>query len=231
MYDGFTHLHTRHSFTMLRSYHSNLRPGKQVTPYALLLWIASILAAPIATATTVIPPDFSQLVSSATRIVQATVEGSESAWVNQQGFRVIKTWVTLHVSEDLTGNGKSGTLKLEFLGGRVGDDEMRVEGSPRFIAGEEVILFVANNGVDACPLVCWGHGVYSVKTDAATSAKRVYRANGAPLATTSEVELSLTSSSSAHPAIAASNLSRTALSVDEFKSAIRNQLRLVRNAN
>ena len=190
-----------------------------------------MLAAAIANATTVIPPNFSTLVSSATRIVQATVEGSESAWVNQQGFRVIKTWVTLRVSDDLTGDGGPATLRLEFLGGRVGDDEMRVEGSPRFVAGEEVILFVANNGVDACPLVCWGHGVYDIRTDATTSAKRVFRVNGAPLASTSDVELSLASTSSAHPAIAASNLGRTALSLDEFKSAIRNQLRQARNAN
>ncbi len=224
-------VHTRHPFKMFRLFSSDLRPAARITRPTFLSWIVSILVAPLTFATTVIPPDFSTLVSSATRIVQATVEGSESAWVTQQGFRVIKTWVTLKVSEDLTGDGGSGTLRLEFLGGRVGEDEMRVEGSPRFASGEEVILFVANNGVDACPLVCWGHGVYDIKSDATTSTKRVYRVNGAPLASTSDVELSLTSASSTHPAIAASNLSRTALSLDEFKAAIRNQLRQGRNAN
>lgn len=184
-----------------------------------------------ARATTVLPPDFASLVATATRVVQATVVGSESAWMDQAGFRVIKTWVTFNVTDDLTGGGNTGSLRLEFLGGRVGDDEMRVEGSPLFKPGEEVVLFVARNGVDACPLVCWGHGVYDIRTDPTTSEKRVYRVNGMPLASTSDVELSLAAGAAAHPAIAAASISRTALSLNEFKAAVRNELKRSRNAN
>ncbi len=180
-----------------------------------LVW----LPAGRAGATTVIPPDFATLVGTATRVVQATVIGSESAWVVQGGYRVIKTWVTLSVSEQLKGDSPSASLRLEFLGGRVGEDEMRVESSPRFNVGDEVILFVANNGVDACPLVGWGHGAYAVRTDVASGEKRVHRINGAPLASTSDVALPL--GGTTHPAIAAANLSRPALTPADFKAAIR----------
>ncbi len=184
--------------------------------FVLLCWISACRTS----ATTVIPPDFATLVGTATRVVQARVVSSESAWVTQDGFRVIKTWVTFSVSDQLKGDLKSSTLKLEFLGGRVGADEMRVEGSPRFNDGEEVILFVANNGADACPLVGWAHGVYDIRTDAATGEKRVHRFNGTPFSSTSDVVLPLGPNVSNHPAIAAANTGRPALALTAFKAAI-----------
>ena len=199
----------------------------RTTLFLCLAWLSVCRSG----ATTVIPPDFSTLVESSTRVVQATVAGSESAWVSQGGYRVIKTWVTFHVSEHVKGDSQPATLKLEFLGGRVGEEEMRVEGSPRFAVGEEVILFVANNGVDACPLVGWGHGVYGIRTDAATGEKRVHRINGTPLASTSDVALPLAPSAAHHPAIAAANLNRQALAVSDFKAAIRDAQRRGNHGN
>jgi hypothetical protein len=54
-------------------------------------------------------------------------------------------------------------LSLRFLGGKVGDTEMRVDGMPQFEVGQEYILFVTPGQNRACPVVGWTQG--SLKVD------------------------------------------------------------------
>jgi hypothetical protein len=56
-----------------------------------------------------------------------------------------------------------GPLSLRFLGGKVGDLEMKVDGMPEFLVGGEYILFVSGEGNRACPVVGWSAG--SLKVD------------------------------------------------------------------
>jgi len=193
-------------------------------PLAFLgLWIALGLgAAPPARATTLIAPDFSTLVGTAQRVVHGSVLSVKSAWVEQSGYRVIKTWVTIRVVEDLTEPPTGDTsLVLEFLGGRVGDAEMKLEGSPRFSTDDELVLFVSKNGIDACPLVGWGHGAYRVASDTASGNPRILRSNGLALARTADVALPLEGPAANHPAVLASAPLQSALTLSAFKQAIR----------
>jgi hypothetical protein len=189
-----------------------------VFPFLLL----ALLATGVARATSVIPPSFSELVGRAERVTHGVVTEVRSDWSVQAGFRVIKTWVTVRLEEELKASGTESSVTLEFLGGRMPEGEMRVEGSPRFQVGEEILVFVAGNGADACPLVGWGHGAFRVAPAPSGGGKHVVRMNGLPLRSPSEVELPLTSLASGHPALRALAL-QPGLSLAAFKDAIRQE--------
>lgn len=175
---------------------------------------------PALQATSVIAPTFSELVDRADTVIHGTVTGVRSDWAEQAGFRVIKSWVTIRLEEPLKGTAGNSVLTLEFLGGRVGESDMNVQGSPRFVAGDEIVVFIQGNGRDACPLVGWGHGAYRVAVPSAGGEKQIVRMNGLPLQSTADVQLPLTTLSSRHPAYQ-SLASVPGMSLSAFKAAIR----------
>jgi len=138
-------------------------------------------------ATTVIPPDFTQLVGQADYVVRASVRTVTAEFRTTPNGRAIFTRVELIVLESIVGTPPQ-PLVLELLGGTVGEVTMRVEGVPLFHAGDEDILFVQANGRQFFPLVGIMHGKYPVVRDAKTGAAIVTRSNGAPLRDVSEVK-------------------------------------------
>ncbi len=157
-------------------------------------WLAvlSLLALiPAARATTVIAPDFDSMVGSSDYIVRATVMSVTSAWrdnPDQPGRRYIGTLVTLDVKEVIKGTPPS-PLILDLVGGRVGDQELTIEGAPKFTAGQESILFIKGNGRQIIPLVGMSHGIYPVRRDKRTGQDQVMRSNGKLLYNEQEVSL------------------------------------------
>jgi len=193
-------------------------------------WIlGATLVSPVG-ATSVIAPSFPELVERAETVVHGSVTDIRTAWVDQAGHRVIKTWVSIQIEDQLKGGDAQSSITLEFLGGRVGDSEMTVHGSPRFTVGDEVIVFIHGNGRDVCPLLGWGHGAYRVATSAASGAKQILRINGLPLQSPSDVELPLTTLSARHPAVQ-SLASVPGMSLAGFKEAIRQQQNQAPRAN
>src|SRR5215211_6429004 len=117
-----------------------------------------------ATATTVIPPSFDELVGQAELIFQGTVTDVKSQWVGEGGQRHIVSYVTLRIDEAIKGDpGKSYTMQM--LGGTVGDDTMVVSDSPRFKVGDRDILFVEHNGTQFIPIVGIMHGRFRLEQD------------------------------------------------------------------
>ena len=154
---------------------------------ALLLLITLVLSRALpAFATTVIAPEFDQLVAQADYVVRAKVTAVTSEWREEKGQRHIFTYVALEVTEVIAGTPPQ-PLVLELLGGRVGDDEMRIDGTPQFAVGDQDILFVHGNGRQAFPLVALMHGRYPVKQDAMSGREYMARSNGAALYDTQEV--------------------------------------------
>lgn len=134
-------------------------------------------------ATTVIQPSFDQLVGSADYVVRATVAKVESTWrddASRPGQRYISTDVTLDVLETIKGQPPQ-PLVLRVVGGRIGETELFVDGAPKFVEGQENILFVRDNGRSFFPLVGLMHGYFPVYRDAATGRAEVLRFNGRPL--------------------------------------------------
>ncbi len=147
-----------------------------------------VFAASIAHATSIVPPKFTELVAEAQVIVRAKVTQVACVWVDTPQGRVIKTNVTLTVGRTIKGNA-SKEMTLQFLGGEIDDQVMRIAGMPQFTVGQTDIVFITGNGVRFCPLVGMMHGRYRVKKDAGTQREFIARDDGVPLEDVSEVQL------------------------------------------
>ena len=146
-----------------------------------------LLAALLARATTVVPPDFAQLVNESDYIVRAVVKSVTSEWRQNGTQRSIFTKIQLEVREVITGTPPQ-PLVLEMLGGKVGQEEMAIAGAPKFAVGQEDILFVQGNGRNIYPLFAIMHGRYPILKDAAGQ-EYVARSNHLPLHDPAEVAL------------------------------------------
>lgn len=141
-------------------------------------------------ATTVIPPQLTELASQADYVVRAVVKSVKAEWRTSGESSHIITSVELEVSEVIAGTPPT-PLVLEILGGKIDDVELVVQGAPTFAVGDEDILFIRGNGTQFYPLVGVMHGVYPVYHDATANQDYVLRSNGSPLYQASDVSLSL----------------------------------------
>lgn len=170
-------------------------------------------------ATTVIPPDFDQLVNESDYIIRAVVTSVTSDYRTNVRGKVIMTKVALDVREVIAGTPPTPAV-LEIMGGRIGDEEMRVQGAPRFTVGEEDVLFVRDNGRTIVPLVAMMHGRYPVMKEAATGRRYMARDNKTPLSDTAEV--ALPAAEGALPAaVRAAKGAAQAMTPDEFSKRIK----------
>lgn len=170
-------------------------------------------------ATTIEPPAFDDLVALSPQVVRATVTAVSAEWRSNPENpeqRVIKSRITLEVRDTIKGTAPR-TLVIEALGGRVGDEEMRIDGAPELKVGQESILFL--NGIERAytPLTGLMHGYYPVRRDKRTGADRVLRSNGKPLYSEQDVALPLAASS----ALLARNPHAPGMTVAEFTAKIR----------
>lgn len=162
-------------------------------------------------ATTVIPPTFDQLVSDAELILEGTVTETRSQWIGAGAQRHIATYVTFTVEDSIKG-APGGSYTLEMVGGTVDGETIEVADAPEFKAGDRDILFVEHNGTQFIPLVGIMHGRFHVQTDA-KGREIVAKDSGALLADVAKL---------GNDEKAA--VTGPALSVAEFKSAIRRKL-------
>ena len=151
----------------------------------LAVCLALVLDAVPAQATTVIPPGFDQLVAQADYVVRAVVVSVTSELHAEGPHRHIMTKVELDVREVISGTPPQ-PLVLQLLGGKVGDEEMVVDGVPKFKVGDEDILFVHGNGRQFCPLVALMYGRFPIKRDE-NGREYMARASGSPLLSEQDV--------------------------------------------
>lgn len=165
-------------------------------------------------ATMVVAPDFDSLVKQADYVVRAVIKSKTSEWRTDAQGRHIITKVKVDVREIIKGVPPS-PLVLEMLGGRIGSDEMVVEGAPGFVVGDEQILFVHGNGRQFFPLVAIMYGQYLVVRDLGSGQDVIHRSNGSPLYDVKDV---------VQPMTAANALGQSAsrpLTATEFAGKIR----------
>lgn len=184
------------------------------------LWavLLALLSIPLS-ATVIIPPEFEEMAAKSDFVVRGRVTGMESELVTKGDSRKIFTHVKVEVLEVIAGT-PPGELVLICLGGRVGDEELIVDGAPVFQVGEESILFVRRNGRALSPLYAMSYGHYPIRTDSATKRRYVARQNDVPLESVAEVAQPLLDGAAAS---AERTLRRKAqaLSPDEFAQKIK----------
>ena len=139
------------------------------TRHTLLTLLSLALATeafpvPEATATIVVPMSDRDLTESAVAVVIGDVTAIESHWnpTDQQ----ISTYVTLDVVEVLRGDVGTGPVTLRQMGGRVGNVDAWVDGSPEFAVGERVLLFLRTNPDGTLRVAHLHQGRFSVLSDA-----------------------------------------------------------------
>ncbi len=125
--------------------------------------VCTLAFASVARSTTVIPPTFDALVSSASTIFVGEVIDQRGYWVSIRQGRAIRTAVTFRV-EDVWKGSAGVVTQLDFLGGTIGETTMEVVGMPTFRVGQRDVLFVAAERA-VSPLVGFMHGRMRVERD------------------------------------------------------------------
>lgn len=119
-------------------------------------------------ATTVLYKNFDNLVDESDHVVGGTVENMR-AKKHKDGE--IYTVVTLKDGFIITETGKAATnkpIKIRYKGGEVaisgktGVEGSHANGTPEMTVGEQVILFISNNGVADMPIYGWGQGLFHI---------------------------------------------------------------------
>lgn len=167
----------------------------------------------VANATTVIPPKFDELVSRAEVIFEGEVTGLQSQWIGEGAQHRIVTFVTFKVDQALKGNAGT-SYSIRMLGGTVDGRTMEVTDAPKFKVGDRSILFVENNGRQFIPLVGIQHGRFRVQKDQA-GRDTLLTGAGQPLADVNQL--------GADESTVAKT--KSALSLNDFKSAIQSRVR------
>lgn len=168
-----------------------------------------------ASATTVIPPTFEQLVGQAEFIFQGTVTNTQSVWEGEGAQRHIETYVTFQVEENMKGQAGS-SYTIQMLGGTVGDQTFEITDTPKFKVGDHDILFVEHNNDQFVPLVGINYGRFRVQRDEQTGRDVLLTDEG-------EAVRDLTQFGRNQEAATVANVSQ-GISLDTFKAAIHQQL-------
>lgn len=167
----------------------------------------------VATATTVIPPDFDQLVRRAEVIFEAEVTALHSQYIGEGAEHRIVTFVTFKVDDALKGDpGSSYTIRM--LGGTVDGRTMEVTDAPKFAVGDHDVLFVENNGSQFIPLVGIQHGRFRIQKDR-IGRDTLVTGDGQPLADVTQLGSNEETIAKTKPA----------LSLNDFKAAVQTRIR------
>ncbi len=191
---------------------------------AAALFCAAILPA---RATTLAETDFTRQVAQAEKVFVADVLATRSDWAGQGAKRRIATYVRVRVVEAVKGEA-NGEFELDFTGGTVGEETLRISGMPLPKAGEREIFFVSGNGVQLCPLVGFWHGRLKIWRGGSVAEDRVCRHDGRPLMQLAEVGRS---SEKDRPAPTVERGFEAGMTVSEFLGAVRTEVAAQQGGN
>lgn len=114
-------------------------------------------------ATTILRMNLRELAQSAQVIIRARCEGYQLLWDGSS----IWSFYDFTVLESFKG-APPQLLKVRLPGGRIGHLETKIDGVPRFRAGEEVILFLEQTSGGGTSITGWAQGTFRVRRGAAS---------------------------------------------------------------
>jgi hypothetical protein len=177
----------------------------------------------VSNATTVIPPTFEQLTDRAELIFIGKVVSSRSEWRNAGGKRAIFTLVEFEKQEVLKGE-MGVSITLQFLGGKVGDATMEIDGVPKFRPGDRDFLFIKGNGVQVSPVVGLFHGKFGLRKDENSGRNILIQHDGKVLRDISEIGAGAGAEFGPQRAKLSIPANADPLSLDDFKTKVRERL-------
>lgn len=108
--------------------------------------------------------DFDSMAKAAELIIDAEVVSVESQW--DASNRQIHTYVVFRVNDVIKGTLADSQIRLRFLGGQVGADELRVEGVIYPRVAERGVYFIETTQRNLVnPLIGWSQGHYIISQD------------------------------------------------------------------
>jgi len=140
----------------------------------ILFFAGLALAAVVANATTLARLSFEDLAQQSMAIARLRCLGSESHWNGGE----IWTETRFETVERLKG-ALDQIVAVRMLGGRAGNFYSRVDGVPKFRAGEEVYLFLWGRAGEPYRVLGWSQGTFRVTRDARTGRERVTQESAA----------------------------------------------------
>ena len=111
---------------------------KKLVRFLGLLGLVCSIAAPTS-ASTFLAMDQSQLLAASDAVVEGKVLEVESFWDREN--RVILSVATIRVEQALYGDA-GATIRVQTFGGTVDGYTVEASGFPKFVRGEQVLLFV-----------------------------------------------------------------------------------------
>jgi hypothetical protein len=114
--------------------------------------------------------DFQTLVKEARAIVLGRIVSLDAEWT--EGRRGIETLISLEVETTLKGSA-GDSIVVRVPGGQMGPYLSVMPGAPRFVEGQEVILFLAGDPPALPHILALGQGVFRIVRDPATGARTV----------------------------------------------------------
>jgi hypothetical protein len=138
---------------------------RRVAPFAACLLISSI-----ASATVLVPAEFTEIVRESQIIAHARIVDVRPQWAD--GRRWIDSVVTAEVVSSLKGDA-DGTLAFKVPGGQLGRYRSVVVGAPVFTRGDEAILFLKSRGDELPDVFGLNQGVFRIRVDARTGQRMV----------------------------------------------------------
>lgn len=133
------------------------------------LLIALVAMCTAATGTTLSRMSVAQMTHAAKRIVRARCLANSTAWDAGE----IWTFTTFEVEENWKGALHDKQIAVRLLGGTVGGLTSSVSGVPRFVEGEEAILFLEPTTRGDFSIVSWMQGTFRVRRDGASGRESV----------------------------------------------------------
>lgn len=148
----------------------NIRPAFTFLRIVLLFLPILILFTPFATAraTTLQRLSLDQLAAGSDGVARVNFLAAESRWENG----TIWTVTTLRVVETIKGNLPS-EISVRLPGGRVGHLAATVEGTPRFHAGDDAIVFLKTSPAGGFSVAGWVQGMFRISRDPRTGTQSV----------------------------------------------------------
>lgn len=159
-----------------------------------------------------------QIVAMSDKIITGTVESATSQIVTVRNMKRVVTDVVITVDDSLKGQvNKASSVYLRILGGKVGPLVLVATESPRFEAGEEVLLYLKYHQGVGDVVIAGQRGKVDISTEKATGKKYVVSAEAS--AELPKVDAKADSESSTTEAEAQE--SDTKVSLDDYKKYLR----------
>jgi hypothetical protein len=130
--------------------------------------LMAVVFATVCGATTLARLSLEQLAVAADAVARVRYTGAESRW---EGGSVV-TVTTFDVVETMKGSLPS-QISVRVPGGRVGHLIVTIDGTPRFAAGHDVIVFLERAAAGGFSVTGWVEGTFRVTTDPITKGETV----------------------------------------------------------